>query len=212
MRSSFEAAPRLPRPPFKREPLGAPPPAPAPGKPEAPAPPSAAAADPAPVDDAVKALRAGASALQRAAAELQGAREEDRAWLRSAALELGVALAERLLERELSLRPDALRPMLERAVALLKDQGPLRIAISEADHRALGSGEAPWLAEVQQTSGAALEPDAGLARGEARVFAGSAHARVDVDSMLACLREELAELCLDREEPAEPNAAREEPA
>lgn len=118
---------------------------------------------------------------------------EQRAWLQGA-LDLAVALAERILERELAIDPDALHPLIARAAELVGEGGALTVALPEETYALLEAEMPGRLESLQRDREVHFRPDAGLSAGESRVSSGASEVEVGVQSMLAQLRDELREV------------------
>ena len=136
-------------------------------------------------------LREAVQALESAAAELhQAQREENRRWLWGA-LDVAVALAKRVLERELSLDPAVLHPLLERAVELLGESEPIEIALGPAALALLEDDAADPLESLRQRDDVRFVPDRTLGVGEASVNNGASSVELRLDVLLSMLRDEL---------------------
>jgi hypothetical protein len=131
--------------------------------------------------------RAAIAALNDAADGLRASRASDiEAW-GSAALEAGLILARRVLERELSVDPEALMPLIERAVASLDRDEPIAVLLHPDDLERLEQRDA---ATMLANGAVTLLPEAGLARGEASVSNRASRIEVRVETLLESLREE----------------------
>ncbi len=213
--SSFEPAPDerrerrfVPDPP-PADPLRAPCEAPPPGEPD---PPAAATpvTDAAPRAEAEAALReayerglgegratatqreaaleTAAAALQQASLELAELGGGYLAANRRAAVELALAIAERILARELERDPDAVAALAARAFEKLDAAAP-RVLLSERDHATLGVERPPALERLAAEG--ALEVDPGLRPGEVRVEAPPSQVDARLPELLRRVREEL---------------------
>lgn len=145
---------------------------------------------------------AEAEALTRAAEALAGATEQlfalqrgSLAAQRSAVVELALAIAERILHRNLRADAGALEALVEHAAASLADEGPLQLQLSEADLAIVAEERAPRLAALRAAGELALSPSTDLQPGEFRLQAGSAEVDGRIDSLLGIVREGLDE-CL----------------
>jgi flagellar biosynthesis/type III secretory pathway protein FliH len=151
---------------------------------------STPAPDPAAVA-ANEALSQAVRALESAIEESRRAQlEERRRWLWGA-LEIALALARRVLERELAIDPAALRPLIERALELLADSGPVEVALAPASLAVLESDLARPEGGPHGGSQLRFRADPNRGAGEARVRAESARVEVRLDSLLEMLRQEL---------------------
>lgn len=146
--------------------------------------PEVLAPDPGPVIAAVEALEQGLAALG------ETRREESRRYLWGA-LDVAVALAERILERELSLHPSSLHPLVERAIERLDQPDTVEIALAP-DALALADEVADAdLSPLETRHGVKFVADPELMCGEARVVAGPSSVDLRLQSLLSMLREEL---------------------
>ncbi len=131
-----------------------------------------------------------ATSFVEAARALAALRRDYLARQRRTVVELALTVAEKIVRRELRTDAAALASIVERALAQLDTEGPLRVAVSPADRDALETG-APELAERLAGAGAALEPDPGLERGDVVVDAGASQVDARIPELLRRLREEL---------------------
>jgi flagellar assembly protein FliH len=202
MRSSFEPSPGVARAVFVPDGAAVPP-----------GPEPASAGEPPQADDALAreyargrdearveleaeaATRIGSAvtALEAAAEELARITAEERAALRAAVIELALALAGRLVTRELRGDCEALAPLVGDALALLPRSEGLRLALSPADAGRVQEGHAPALERLRSEWRAELVADAAVAAGEARVQGGAASVDVRVEAILERFREGLFE-------------------
>ena len=107
------------------------------------------------------------------------------------ALDLGVALAKRILERELSLDPEALHPLLERALEHLDGAGPSEVRLAPEDLQRSREMAGEVLSRLGSREDVTFAADPQLAPGEACVQAGASSVDLRLDSLLSTLREEL---------------------
>jgi hypothetical protein len=147
-------------------------------------PPPPVAPDPTPVLEAVAAFESAALQLR------EQQREEHRRWLWGA-LDVSVALAERVLERELSIDPAALHPLLERALELIGEDEPIEVALAPAGLESLGGALNETIEGLRERCGVSLLSDSRLAAGEARVSSGASRVELRVETLLSMLRDEL---------------------
>ncbi|NNL67651.1 MAG: hypothetical protein HKP30_15480 [Myxococcales bacterium] len=113
--------------------------------------------------------------------------------VRDGLVELGLAIARRVLESELRVDPEPLAALVGRALEELRELDGVRIALSPADLEHVESGAGVELRELAETWSAELSTDPTLARGEARVEAGAQHIDLRLDAILARFRESLRE-------------------
>jgi flagellar assembly protein FliH len=147
-----------------------------------------------------EALESAQAALTRAARTLDDERRGTLQAQRETVIELALAVARRILEREVSAGLDGLEPLLERALALLGKSGPVVLYLAPADLETLRAGGAPALEQLGEKVLAGIEADPELRPGDARLSAGSAGVDASVDTILAHFRSELGELVRLEEE------------
>jgi flagellar assembly protein FliH len=143
-----------------------------------------------------EALRHATSALLAAARALAALRRQYLRDQRRAVVDLAVAIAERLLRRQVAARPDALAGVVERAIEAAGPERPLRLALSPQDLASVRDGQAVELAGLASEHGIELVADPSLARGDARAFAGRAVVDARVEDTIARVREELVDAAL----------------
>lgn len=131
--------------------------------------------------------RSALEALQQAAEELRASQVSQLEVWSSAALEAGLILARRVLERELSIDPQALMPLITRAVASLEGDEPVEVFLHPADLERLEQSDAP---EILTADAVTLRARAALARGQASVSNRSSRVAVTIDALLESLHEE----------------------
>ena len=112
--------------------------------------------------------------------------------VRDGIVELALAIAGHVLERELSADPAAFAALVERALQELMVPSGARIALSPADLERVQSAAAEPCRALAECWSAELVADATLAAGEARVEAGEAQVDLRLESLLARVRAELA--------------------
>jgi flagellar assembly protein FliH len=149
-----------------------------------------------------EALGPALEALEEAARGLAALRGSYLRAQRGLVVELALAVAERLLAREVALDADVLAGVIERALAALGDQPALRVLMNSGDLARVQRGLAPRLAALAAGAGLALEAAPDLVPGDVRVQA----ARSEVDArraeLLRRVRAELDETLEVEEEPA----------
>lgn len=139
-------------------------------------------------------LQSARTALEQAVRALDDERRADLRAQREMVIELALAVARRILEREVAARLDDLEPLLERALPLLAQAGPVVLFLAPGDLETLRSGGAP---AIEKLAGRALEgvvADEELRPGDARLSAGNAGVDARVRTLLAQFRAELREL------------------
>ena len=136
-------------------------------------------------------LESARLALEQAVRALDDERRADLRAQREMVIELALAVARRILEREVAARLDDLEPLLERAIPLLAQAGPIVLFLAPGDLETLRSGGAP---AIEELAGRALEgvvADEELRPGDARLSAGNAGVDARVHTILAQFRAEL---------------------
>ncbi len=141
----------------------------------------------------VELLRSAGQSLEEAARGM-GALERGY-WVenRKIVVELALALAHRLLGRELAADPDALAGIVERALEALGDRPPVTLRVAPAVAEALADGRTANLAALAEAHGFVVESDARLAPGDARVLAERTAVDARVAESLRRIGEELSE-------------------
>jgi len=149
-----------------------------------------------------EALGRAVAALEQAGAALGELR---RGYLRSqrrALVELALAVAGRLVRRELSSDPEALAGAVERALEELDPDGeePVSLHLAPAERTLLERDPAIW-ERLTGVHGLRVEEDERLEAGDVRLRAGRSQVDARVDELLRRVREALAELVDLPEEP-----------
>jgi flagellar assembly protein FliH len=134
---------------------------------------------------------------------------------RRALVELAIAIAERILMRELRADPAALVALVERAIDALpeasRDEG-VALHLAPSDHDALAHGEGDAVARLAQGGAVRIVSDPDLAPGDARVRAGATTLDARRAVLLERVREALAPAVDAAATPLPPAATAEEPA
>ena len=149
-----------------------------------------------------EALQSAQAALSRAASALEDERRGSLRAQRETVIELALAVAQRILEHEVSARLDDLEPLLERALALLARRGPVvllpgaRRSGNATRRRRARAGAARGRRRRADRSGPGLRP------GDARLSAGSAGVDASIETILSQFRSELRGLVRPEEEVA----------
>jgi len=147
-----------------------------------------------------EALQSARLALEKAVSALDDERRASLRAQRETVIELALAVAGRILEREVTIRLDALEPLLESSVSLLSHLGPVVLHLAPGDLETLRTGGAPELERLAGFASLRIESDPQLRPGDARLSAGSTGVDARVESILAQFRLELGELvCLGEE-------------
>ena len=149
-----------------------------------------------------EALQSAQAALSRAASALEDERRGSLRAQRETVIELALAVAQRILEHEVSARLDDLEPLLERALALLARRGPVVLHLAPGDLETLRAGGAPELEQLAGDAVERIEADPGLRPGDARLSAGSAGVDASIEMILSQFRSELRGLVRLEEEVA----------
>lgn len=139
-------------------------------------------------------LRSAAASLEEAARALGALRRTYLVTHRIALVDLAVALAERVLAREVHVDRDALAGVVERALTLLGDVDPVRVHLCAGDLEAVRAGLAPALERLATENGLTLEADPNLRPGDVRVLAGASRVDARLGECLQRLREDLVEI------------------
>ncbi len=137
-----------------------------------------------------EALRSSAAALGAAAEALERDRASYLAAHRHEAVELAVAIAERIAGRALHTDAAALGSLIERAAERVGGEaGPVRVRLSARDRETLAAGEG----DERLVGGApvAFETDPDLTPGDVRVEAGAARVDARLSELLRRVREAL---------------------
>lgn len=142
-------------------------------------------------------LALATEALVRAAGELASLRREYLSSNRRELVDLAIAIAERILERELAHDPDVLAALVERSLESLAEEGPIRLLLCDADREVLRSADSSRLAALRDEGGLEIETAADLSRGEVRLQAGAAEMDARIQTLLGLVREGLEE-CLSQ--------------
>lgn len=145
-----------------------------------------------PIED-LERLRAASTALDEAARGITALRRGY--WLenRKILVALAVAVAERIVRRELATDPDALAPIVERALSALGDASPVQLRLAPAVTEALADGRAVDLAALAAEHGLRVEADPRLSPGDARVLAERTSVDARLSESLRRIAEELRE-------------------
>jgi flagellar assembly protein FliH len=141
-----------------------------------------------------EALQSARAALEKAARALGDERRETLRAQRETVIELALAVAGRILEREVAARLDALEPLLERALTLLADKAPLVLYLAPRDLETLRAGGAPAIEALADGVLEKIDADPELLPGNARLAAGSAGVDASIHTILAQFRSELSGL------------------
>jgi flagellar biosynthesis/type III secretory pathway protein FliH len=142
--------------------------------------------------EAIEALRAAVAGFDLAVEEAgRIANLQQRRWLNDA-LEFGFALARHVLERELTLDPEAFHPLVERAADLLRPGIPLEVALPSQSFALAKTHASEPLEAIRRKHEVTFREDSSLGVDEARVSGGASSVDVGIERMLALLRDELS--------------------
>ena len=133
-------------------------------------------------------------ALQSAAAALHAERDQ---WLirwESGAIRLGVAIAEKLLQRQLIARPDFATDMIADALRLAAGQPQLTIYLHPDDLAAWGDRGTQIVQSLTACADTTLIPDHQTARGGCRIETREGEIDARVETMLQRIAEELLDV------------------
>ncbi len=136
-------------------------------------------------------LRTAAEGLAAAGEALARIQRDGLRSQRVAIVDLALAIAGHLLDREIEADADALVAQLADALELLQGHAPPIVYLSSADHETLRGGGAPGLERLIGDWGANLAADAELTAGRARVEGGESLLEIELDRALAGIREAL---------------------
>lgn len=133
------------------------------------------------------------AALEQALGELARVAAEEQEGLRTAVVELALALSGRLVARELREDCEALAPLVEEALALLPASDPMALVLANSDAERVRAGHAPELERLRSEWRAELVADPTLSPGEAVVRSGAATVELRLAAVLERFREGLLE-------------------
>ncbi len=108
---------------------------------------------------------------------------------RNCAVELALCIARALLARELRSNPDALAACVERALASVAPERPLRLRLASPDFAALSHGLAEQLEQVRASGDLAVVEDVSLDPGDFALDGGG----VDLEARMPEILERVAE-------------------
>ncbi len=149
-------------------------------------------------------LGRAASALSDALHEIEKESRELRRSARELALELGLAIAERLVAGAVAADLDALAARVDAALQLVEGPTPPEVHLATDDHATVTAGAAPELQRLAEAHGARFSPDPELAPGQVRVIRADHRVELDLSRTLERLGRDLRGL-LDLEAAAGAN-------
>jgi flagellar biosynthesis/type III secretory pathway protein FliH len=110
---------------------------------------------------------------------------------RQTLLDLAVALAERILERELGDSPRQLLALVERSLSCVECDGTTRVALGPRDLETARTSCGELLERLERDRGIVFEADPVLGAGDVRVEAGTGEVDARPSELLSRLRAEL---------------------
>jgi flagellar assembly protein FliH len=132
-----------------------------------------------------------APAFEKLVAELRDARQ---AWLdhwEKSAVGLSVAIARRVLRRELTRQPDVALDLVREALELAAGSDRVRVVLSPADHESLGPRVADLAKELSGLGTVEVAADAAISPGGCRVETRFGQIDQQFEAQLARIEEEL---------------------
>lgn len=136
-------------------------------------------------------LEFAVEALSNAALQLEAAKRSLQEHLPRDCAELSLAVARRIIKRQVDIDPKVLEANLEHAVKLVIDAKSVRIAFHPDDRHALDSAIQRLRLSCPAVGGAKLVEDNTLSRGGCRVYMETGMIDADLDSQLDRLIEQL---------------------
>lgn len=140
-----------------------------------------------------EALRTATAALEEAARAFHDLRRSYLLAQRRAVLDLALAVAERILARELRVNEEALLVVVARALEHMGAEGGVEIRVAPGDRETLQRGLARELAAFAEAAEIHVVADPSLAPGTLRVSGEASEVDLRLGSILERLREELDE-------------------
>ena len=135
-------------------------------------------------------LARAAGAFEHAAKLVARSREAVRAEAEAGLVRLAAAIGRKLAARELDVRPDAARAETREAIRLVSDRAEIRVLVNPAEREAVDQVRDSFREEFPEIITLAVEPDASVTPGGARVVTASAA----VDATLEARAGRIAEL------------------
>ncbi len=135
-------------------------------------------------------LRAATGALEQAVRALTALRRDYLRSHRRAVVDLAVAVAERILVREVAGVPDALAAMVSRALESIEEGEPLRVHLSPRDAETLAAADPAPLTGLRN-EGLEIVSDDELCDGDVRLRADVTEVDARLGALLARVREDL---------------------
>lgn len=141
-----------------------------------------------------EALKSAAEALRNAARELAELRSSYLRSQRRGVIALAVCIAGRLVEREIAVDVGTLSNVIERALQLVPEEGPIEVRISARDHETVQRGLAPEIETLATRHGLHLTADSELAQADVQVLVEATLVDARIEQMLCRVRDELLPL------------------
>jgi flagellar assembly protein FliH len=133
-----------------------------------------------------------APALERLVEEMGRTRQAWLAHWERAAVSLAMAIARRVLRRELAARPEVSLELVREALELAVGNDRVRVLLSPADHASLGARVADLAAQLGGLGPVEVVADAAISPGGCRVETRFGLIDQQIESQLARIEEELA--------------------
>ncbi len=150
------------------------------------------------LNEARPVLSRAAATLANAAKLVARSREAVRAEAEAGIVRLASAIGEKLAARELDVNPDAARADIREAIGLASERAEIRVLVNPAEREAVEAARESLREEYPEIITLAIEPDAAVTPGGARVVTASA----TVEATLEARAGRIAELLVG--EPGEP--------
>ena len=130
-------------------------------------------------------------ALQAAAEGLADERDRWLAEWENTAVRLGISIAEKLLHRQLEVRPDAVRERLAQSLQLASGSAQVTVRLNPGDLQRLGPEARDVVRSLASCGQATLTPDAGLSPGSAVIETGAGTIDARIETQLERIASEL---------------------
>jgi len=116
-------------------------------------------------DAALKQIEPVLQSLRQMLAELESFRQRESRNLETELVALALAVARKVVGREVALRPDIVAHLMHEAIGRLEHAGPLTICLNPADLERLSDGSSPALKGLAEPGRVRFEADASLSVG-----------------------------------------------
>jgi flagellar assembly protein FliH len=137
-----------------------------------------------------KQMRTLRPALDGVVSQLQAAREEWQEHWQTAAINLAHQLAERLVRRELTQRPEITLQWMREALELTAGASEVHVKLNPDDHKSLAAQAAEIAKTISGVAPATITPDANISLGGCRVETKFGAIDMQLETQLAQLAEE----------------------